>query len=58
MSKVFAKTKLEYLQHQNKTVAILNKKGEHEIKPTEYCRRGETVYVMQSDNSFLKTEII
>ena len=53
-----AKTKLEYLQHHNKTVATINKKGEYEITPTKHCKKGETVYVIQPDDSFLKTEII
>ena len=54
----FAKTKLEYLQYHNKTVAIINKKGEYEIKPTKYCKVGDTVYVIRRDDSFIKTEII
>ena len=53
-----AKTKLEYLQYRTKTVATLNKKGEYEITPTKHCERGETVYVIQPDDSLLKTEII
>ena len=53
---VGAKTKLEYLQHHTKTVAALNKKGEYEIMPTSRCERGEVVYVIQPDDSFLKTE--
>lgn len=58
MKKLWSKTKLEYLQHHTKTVATLNRKGEYEIKPTKHCERGEVVYVIQDDNSFVKTEII
>jgi len=58
MTVLWSKTKLEYLQHHTKTVATLNKEGEYEIKPTKYCKAGELVYVVQEDDSFVKTEII
>ena len=52
------KTKLQYLQHCTETVATINSKGEYEIKPTKYCETGDVVYVIQDDDSFIKTEII
>ena len=52
------KTKLQNLQHHTETVAIINPKGEYEIKPPKYCEAGDVVYVIQEDDSFIKTEII
>ena len=52
------KTKLQYLQHHTEMVATINRKGEYEIKPTKHCEIGEIVYVIQDDDSFIKTEII
>ena len=50
-------TKLEYLQYHVKSVATTNEKGEHEIKPTKYCKEGDVVWVLEDDNTFTRTEI-
>tara|TARA_Y100000310_G_C20641080_1_gene793921 strand:- start:831 stop:1022 length:192 start_codon:yes stop_codon:yes gene_type:complete len=50
-------TKLEYLRHHTATVATINDKGEYEIKPTKSCSAGDTVWVIESDNTFTKTNI-
>ena len=53
----FRMSKLEYLQHTVKTVGVLKQDGEYEIKPTEYCQKGDLVYVIESDNSFTRVRI-
>ena len=58
MSDLGGKIKLEYLQHHTETVATINKKGEYEIKPTKYCKRGDVVHIVQGDDSFRRAEII
>jgi hypothetical protein len=55
---VAGKIKLEYLQHTTETVATLNDKKEYELKPTKYLNRGDLVWVIQPDDSFIKYEII
>ena len=49
--------KAQYLQHRFKTVATINKQGEHELKPTKYCGEGDVVWVMEDDYTFTKTKI-
>tara|TARA_B100000959_G_scaffold284150_1_gene354987 strand:+ start:1966 stop:2133 length:168 start_codon:yes stop_codon:yes gene_type:complete len=49
--------KLEYLKCIAKTVAIINDKGEYEIKPTESCEIGEKVWMIKEDNTFIETSI-
>ena len=49
--------KAQYLQHSFKTVAIINERGEYELKPTKYCREGDEVWVMEDDYTFTKTKI-
>jgi len=51
------KTKKEYLCHTHKTVAIKNEKGELEIKPSKFCQAGDTVWILSSDDKFIKTII-
>ena len=48
-------TKLEYLQHILTVVAIFNDKGDVEMKSTNKCREGETVWVIEADNTFTRT---
>ena len=55
---VAGKIKLEYLQHTAETAAILNANKEYELKPTKYLNRGDLVWVIQPDVSFIKYEII
>ena len=50
--------KLEYLQHKVKTAAKINSNGEHEVVPTRSLERGEMVWVVQPDNSFIKYKVI
>ena len=50
-------TKAEYLRHHTKTVAVINAKGEYEIKPTKNCGEGDVVWVLEDDNTFTKTKI-
>jgi hypothetical protein len=50
-------TKAEYLRHHTETVAIINEKGEYEIKPTSRCKKGDVVWVLESDNTFTETKI-
>ena len=50
-------TKAEYLRYHTKTVAVVNDRGEYEIKPTKYCEQGDTVWVLENDNTFTKTKI-
>jgi hypothetical protein len=50
-------TKAEYLRHHTKTVAIINEKGEYELKPTKHCGEGDTVWVLEDNNTFTKTKI-
>ena len=50
-------TKAEYLRHHTKTVAVINAKGEYEIKPTESCGEGDVVWVLEDDNTFTETKI-
>jgi len=48
-------TKLEYLQHTVTVVAIFNGEGDVEMKPTNKCSAGETVWVIEADNTFTHT---
>ncbi len=50
-------TKLEYLQSQVETVAKINRNGECEIVPTKTLSRGDEVWVLSPDNSFILTKI-
>ena len=50
-------TKLEYLRHCTKTVGVVNKRGEYELKPTKQCEEGDVVWVMEDDGTFTKTNI-
>ena len=50
-------TKAEYLMYHTKTVAVVNEKGEYELKPTKYCKEGDVVWVLEDDNTFTKTKI-
>lgn len=47
----------EYLQNQYKTVGALNEKGEYEIKQTKHCSEGDTVFLLEDNNTFTKTKI-
>jgi hypothetical protein len=49
--------RLEYLREIVDTVGTLNKDGEYEIKSTKNCTEGETVYILEKDNTFTKTRI-
>ena len=49
--------RLEYLREIVDTVGALNKDCEYEIKPTKNCTEGETVYILEKDNTFTKTRI-
>ena len=49
--------RLEYLREIVDTVGALNKDGEYEIKQTKNCTEGETVYILEKDNTFTKTRI-
>ena len=49
--------KVEYLRHHTKTVAVINAKGEYEIKPTKSCGEGDVVWVLEDNNTFTKTKI-
>ena len=51
-------TKAEYLRYHTKTVATINRNGEYEITPTKNCSEGDTVWVLEDDNTFTKTKII
>ena len=55
---ICGKIKLEYLQHTTETAATINANKEYELKPTKYLNRGEVVWVIQPDDSFIKYEII
>jgi len=50
-------TKIEYLRHHTKTVAVINDKGEYEIKPTANCKAGDVVWVLEGDSTFTRTEV-
>ena len=49
--------KAEYLRHHTKTVGIMNKKGEYEVVPTKQCGEGDTVWVLEDDETFTLTKI-
>ena len=49
--------RLEYLREIANTVGALNSRGEYEIKPTKNCTEGETVYILEKDNTFTETRI-
>ena len=51
------KTKLEYLQANTETVVIKNEKDEIEIMPTKNCKVGDTVWVVEADDTFTITKI-
>ena len=55
---VIGRIELEYLQHKAKTVAKINGNGEHEIVPTRSLERGEIVWAIQPDSSFIKYKVI
>lgn len=50
--------KLEYLQHKVVAATKMNSNEEYEIVPTKNLERGETVWVVQPDDSFIKYKII
>jgi len=50
--------KLEYLQHKAKTVSKMNSNGEYEVVPTRSLERGEMVWAIQPDKSFIKYKVI
>jgi len=49
--------KAEYLRSCTEIVGIINEKGEYEIKPTKQCKKGDTVWVMEDDETFTETKI-
>ena len=49
--------RLEYLWHVAPTVAIINKDGEYEIKPSKYCKEGDQVWMIEADNTLTKAKI-
>ena len=49
--------KIEYLRHHTKTVGIINENGEYTVVPTRQCEEGDTVWVMETDGTFTKTNI-
>lgn len=55
---ILGKIKLEYLQHKTSTAAKMNSNKEYELVPTKNLERGEMVWVIQPDDSFIKYEII
>ena len=46
-----------YLIHKWPTVAIINEKGEYEIKPSKHCAKGDEVWVLEGEG-FTRTKII
>ena len=50
-------TKLEYLQYHTTVIVVINDNGEIEMKPTKDCKKGESIWVLEGDNTFTKTMI-
>lgn len=48
---------LSYLKHTWKTVAKINTNGEYEISPSKYCKEGDTVWILEDNDTFTKTKI-
>jgi len=48
-------TKLEYLQHSVTMVAVFDDGGELQMKLTNKCKAGDTVWVIEPDNTFTRT---
>ena len=56
-TEVIGTIKLEYLKHLVKTVSKMNSNGEHEVVPTRSLERGDVVWSIQPDNSFIKYKV-
>ena len=48
--------KLGYLKHHYKTIATMNEKGEYEIIPSNSCKVGDVVWILEGE-SFVRTRI-
>ena len=49
--------KLAYLQHTVTMVAVENDDGEIGMKPSNKCKAGDVVWILEGDNTFTRTEI-